>query len=223
MSHYRAIAFTKMWKTSYFAKEALFSSTAVNAQKIWRFNVVISILNYQLKMKKVLRSILSGVIDHQDKKTNMKTHYHQIPILAHFAFALAHCATLFLMNFTKTVKLTKTPITCHYRGWNSFSCDHFKKSRKLLESGFPDQCFWSCMLDCRNTFWTVFIAQTCMYCNACKAVYKHEIFGQTFSRKLDYQHVHCNRKLPNNAFNVTLMNSHCLTKTSKQCFYRMDV
>ena len=67
------------------------------------------------------------------------------------------------MNFTKMVKLTKTPITCHYRGWNSFSCDHFKKSRKWLESGFPDQYFWSCMLDCRDTFWTVFIA----YCNAC--------------------------------------------------------
>ena len=66
------------------------------------------------------------------------------------------------MNFTKTVKLTKTPITCHYRGWNSFSCDHFKKSRKLLESGFPYRYFWSCMLDCRDTFWTVLIAQVCI-------------------------------------------------------------
>ena len=55
-----------------------------------------------------------------------------------------------------------------------------KKSRKLLESGFPDQYFWSCMLDCRDTFSTVFIAQP--YCNACKAVYKREICGQTFSR-----------------------------------------
>ena len=36
------------------------------------------------------------------------------------------------------------------------------------------------MLDCRDIFWTVFIAQTCIYCN-CKAVF--EICGQTFSRQ----------------------------------------
>ena len=52
------------------------------------------------------------------------------------------------------------------------------------------------MLDCMDTFLTVFIAQTCMYCNACKAVYKHEICGQTFSRLDDERHDHCNRKLP---------------------------
>ena len=70
--------------------------------------------------------------------------------------------TLFLTNFTKTVKLTKTLITCHSRGWNSFSCDYFKKSRKLLESGFPDRYFWRSMLDCKHTLWTLFIAQVCI-------------------------------------------------------------
>ena len=44
--------------------------------------------------------------------------------------------TLFLMNFTKTVKLTKTPITCHYRGWNSFSCDHLKNHENYWKGDF---------------------------------------------------------------------------------------
>ena len=57
--------------------------------------------------------------------------------------------TAFLTNFTKTVKLTKTPIACHFWRWNSFSCDYFIKSWKLLESGFPDRYFGRSMLDCK--------------------------------------------------------------------------
>ena len=57
--------------------------------------------------------------------------------------------TAFLMNFTKPVKLTKTLIAYHYWRWNSFSCDYFKKSWKLLESGFPDRYFGRSMLDCK--------------------------------------------------------------------------
>ena len=70
--------------------------------------------------------------------------------------------TAFLTNFTKTVTLTKTPIACHYWRWNSFSCDYFKKSWKLLESGFPDRYFGRSMLDCKpHWLWTV-IAQVCI-------------------------------------------------------------
>ena len=57
--------------------------------------------------------------------------------------------TAFLTNFTKTVKLTKTPIACHFWRCNSFSCDYFIKSWKLLESGFPDRYFGRSMLDCK--------------------------------------------------------------------------
>ena len=56
-------------------------------------------------------------------------------------------STAFLTNFTKTVKLTKTLIACHYWRWNSFSCDYFNKSWKLLESGFPDRYFGRSMWD----------------------------------------------------------------------------
>ena len=56
-------------------------------------------------------------------------------------------STAFLTNFTNTVKLTKTLIACHYWRWNSFSCDYFNKSWKLLESGFPDRYFGRSMWD----------------------------------------------------------------------------
>ena len=86
--------------------------------------------------------------------------------------------TLFLMNFTKTVKLTKTPITCHYRGWNSFSCDHLKNHENYWKVDFQINMFGVACLELHVR--TVFIARP--YCNASKAVYKREICGQTFSR-----------------------------------------
>ena len=67
--------------------------------------------------------------------------------------------TAFLTNFTKMVKLTKTPIACHY--WEMkqlFMWLLQKKSWKLLESGFPDRYFGKS------------IAQVHMYC-----IVMHEI------------------------------------------------
>ena len=79
--------------------------------------------------------------------------------------------TAFLTNFTKTVKLTKTLIACNYWRWNSFSCDYFKKSWKLLESGFPESrsIFWKKHVRPQAILWTVIAQPAClhMHINAC--------------------------------------------------------
>ena len=87
-------------------------------------------------------------------------------------------STAFLTNFTKTVKLTKTLIACHYWRWNSFSCDYFNKSWKLLESGFPDRYFGRSMWDrkpyCELSSHSLHHACACT-CNGIHEISKHGV------------------------------------------------
>ena len=83
--------------------------------------------------------------------------------------------TAFLTNFTKTVKLTKTLIACNYWRWNSFSCDYFKKSWKLLESGFPDRYFGRSMWD-RKPYYIVNCHRT-----ACMPAHAHKCMHMRFA------------------------------------------
>ena len=99
-------------------------------------------------------------------------------------------STAFLTNFTKTVKLTKTLIACHYWRWNSFSCDYFNKSWKLLESGFPDQYFGRSMWDrkpyCELSSHSLHHACACT-CNGIHEISEHGVseFGHMACQNSD--------------------------------------
>ena len=99
-------------------------------------------------------------------------------------------STAFLTNFTKTVKLTKTLIACHYWRWNSFSCDYFNKSWKLLESGFPDRYFGRSMWDrkpyCELSSHSLHHACACT-CNGIHEISEHGVseFGHMACQNSD--------------------------------------
>ena len=101
-------------------------------------------------------------------------------------------STAFLTNFTKTVKLTKTLIACHYWRWNSFSCDYYKKSWKLLESGFPDQYFGRSMWDrkpyCELSSYSLHACACTWHCNGMHEISEHGVseFGHMACQNSDF-------------------------------------
>ena len=106
-------------------------------------------------------------------------------------------STAFLTNFTKTVKPTKTLIACHYWRWNSFSCDYFNKSWKLLESGFPGyfgRSMWDRKPYCQLSSHSLHHACACT-CNGIHEISEHGVseFGHMACQNSDliYIYIYC--------------------------------
>ena len=131
-------------------------------------------------------------------------------------------STAFLTNFTKTVKLTKTLIACHYWRWNSFSCDYFNKSWKLLESGFPDRYFGRSMWDrkpyCELSSHSLHHACACT-CNGIHEISEHGVseFGHMESREVKVKKKKSNSVVKVRVHSKTSLASPCHDNSWRTC------
>ena len=99
------------------------------------------------------------------------------------------------MNFTKTVKLTKTPIACHYRGWNSFSCDHLK-IMKITGKWISRSIFLELHVRLQRHILNSIHCTDVHVDLHVKRYTSMKFAGRHSLDTADKRRVHCNRKLP---------------------------
>ena len=105
----------------------------------WNWSVLMGSVCVELTLSPYVALMLRADITQMERRLHTAQPIYNTCI--HGIYNHHGTPTLFLTNFTKTVKLTKTPITCHYRGWNSFSCDHLQNHENYWKVDFQINIF----------------------------------------------------------------------------------